>query len=281
MTILEADRRRRFERLLRGERKPGDFDQLFLAVRQCSFGRQTVREVGDFIAHRDERDKGPVTERAKAILTSLDLWLRASVLGAPPTVESVRRAGEANLVIATDEQLRNRLSLSRSAARTRFGKALRALENDRLPKAGDRLVFDCLGASLFWNPAFNSDDLMRELAEVLLRHRLLYSGEEEGLAQAAPFIVLNVVAAMHGSVLRLGGSAQAKLIAGCRNSSRNVEIRATLQIHDLGKPILAPVCMFWTTLRATEHCAQVLLDDLEAWSGPLEVDEQCRLSPVR
>jgi len=57
--MFEREMRARVERLLHGPFRNDDLLEVLLFVRERSDGRQTVREVGDFIAHR-ERNRGPL-----------------------------------------------------------------------------------------------------------------------------------------------------------------------------------------------------------------------------
>src|SRR5262249_50208344 len=64
--------RPRIERLLYGDEfVSDDLSRLFLYLRETSYGRQTVREVGDFVAHFGMRDKGPTTQLATNFFTVL------------------------------------------------------------------------------------------------------------------------------------------------------------------------------------------------------------------
>lgn len=53
-----------------------------------------------------------------------------------------------------------------------------------------------------------------------------------------------------------------------------------LSVDDLAKPVVAPICMFWTGLDGPENCVQALLDEPDAWAGPLEIDGDGRLAPM-
>jgi hypothetical protein len=65
--------RKRIERLLGGERKTEDLRCLFSDQRFRTEGR-SVREIGDFIAHRDRRDKGAVFEVVADLYGSAHFW---------------------------------------------------------------------------------------------------------------------------------------------------------------------------------------------------------------
>src|SRR5262249_42559823 len=67
--------RARAERLLRGDFRVDDLTKLFLFARDRCDGRQSVQEIGDFVAHHDERSKGIVTRTVRDLLTILRIQL--------------------------------------------------------------------------------------------------------------------------------------------------------------------------------------------------------------
>lgn len=69
--MLDTDIRVRVKRILRGERRQYVFDRIFLYLRTRHCGRQSLQEIGAFIAHRDQREKGPVTNKRAADILSL------------------------------------------------------------------------------------------------------------------------------------------------------------------------------------------------------------------
>jgi hypothetical protein len=63
----------RVERLLRGNFRAEDLNRLFLYARDRCQGRESVQEIGDFVAHHDERSKGVVTRRTRDFFFALAL----------------------------------------------------------------------------------------------------------------------------------------------------------------------------------------------------------------
>jgi hypothetical protein len=55
----------RVDRLLRGEFRPDDLTGLFLYARDHSDGRETIVDIGDFVAHHDKRDRGIITRSTR------------------------------------------------------------------------------------------------------------------------------------------------------------------------------------------------------------------------
>jgi len=67
--------RRRVERLLQGERRPDDLTRIFMHMRDRSDGRESVQEIGDFVAHQNDRIKGLVTRSSRRRFKELQFQL--------------------------------------------------------------------------------------------------------------------------------------------------------------------------------------------------------------
>jgi hypothetical protein len=57
--------RARVQRLLSGTFRPDDLTGLFLYARDHCDGRESVAEIGHFVAHHNERDRGIVTRSTR------------------------------------------------------------------------------------------------------------------------------------------------------------------------------------------------------------------------
>src|SRR5258705_11504652 len=63
--------RARVQRLLTGTFRPDDLTGLFLYARDHCDGREPVAEIGHFVAHHNERDKGIVTRATRDWFTTM------------------------------------------------------------------------------------------------------------------------------------------------------------------------------------------------------------------
>lgn len=66
--MLEADPQHRVQRLLSGDCRIEDLDRIFLGLRSRRDSRDSMREIRD--SHRDEREKGPATQRVRDLAAS-------------------------------------------------------------------------------------------------------------------------------------------------------------------------------------------------------------------
>lgn len=278
--MIDQDLARRLARLMRGDRRSDDLDRLFLALRERASARPSVREIGDFVAHRDRREKGPVTQRARDIFTSFQSWLRISVMRQPFTLDDVRKVAEANLRNATEEQLHARLGLKRAVAKSVLRQALNKVAKGSEPTARERRTVDYLGGAFIWNPAFTDGEVVEDLLQVLGEGGLVRKADQAAFRALSDFIALYVVTLMHGSAVLLDNGDRAELVAGFANDQGRLEIKAVLTMNDMRKPVFAPACLFWTTLLASEHCVPALLDEPILWQLPLEVGSEGKLTPL-
>lgn len=266
------DLRLRLRRLLAGERRADDLDRLYLGLRDRSKDLEAVREVGDFIAHRDTREKGVLTSVFRDVFTSLDVWSRP-MRGVPVGRDEVTSAAQANLRLASDEQLMSGCGGTRSQVTTRLGRALAKIGKKPL-KDSEYKTLAYLGTAFIWKPAFTAGRLYEEFVEAVKRAGLL--GEDASLESLQTFLALHALTVMHGSTLRLRDDLSGRLWAGYANKDRCLEIKVEIAFEDAPKPIMAPVCLFYTELKPEGNCAAELISSEDPtspwhWASPLEV----------
>lgn len=278
-TIASVDHVRRVARLLRGDRHVTDLDRLFSDLRSAVPGRPTVTELGDFAAHRQERDKGVVIKRAADMQVSGRIWVR-QLLGIAPSLDEARAAGYANLNVATDEQIRNRLGVSRQAARSRFVQGMNKLAKKKKVNQKERDAINYLGTSFLWLYAFDDRQLIQELSDVLVEAGALATEDREAFASLAPFVTLYALALMNGARLRFTDYTTAPLRLCVRAGSNTLWIKAEIPIEDIGKPIGCRLPVFQTSLNAAACCAPELLENPALMDGPVEIGAEGRLVAI-
>jgi len=274
-----AECRQRVERYIRGDRRVEDLDRIFLGLRDRCYGLTSIREIGDFVAHRDRRDKGPITETVRNIHLSLDSWLHQGE-GRLPDLNKAKRICAANLRTVTDAQLDARLGLRRDVVKSVLAQAIKKMETDRFEKVTRReqVVFNYLAGAFIWNPAFTDDQVGEDLATVLTKAGALLPQERAGFDANHAFLALYVTALMHDSAVVMDDGSRFELFAGFDNDQKRIEVKARIELAGWGKRVTAPVCIFWTKLIGTDHCS----DDLAAmpgkWDGAIEIDASGRLA---
>ena len=271
--------RQRVERYIRGDRRVEDLDRIFLGLRNRCYGLTSIREIGDFVAHRDRRDKGPVTETVRNIHLSLDSWLHQGE-GRFPDLAKAKQISAANLRTATDAQLDGRLGLRREVVKSALSQAIKKMEADHFERVTRReqAVFNYLAGAFIWNPAFTDDQVGEDLATVLTKAGALLPQERAAFDANHAFLALYVTALMHDSAVVMEDGSRFDLVAGFANDENRIEVKARIELAGWGKQVTAPVCIFWTTLLAADHCSDELVNARENWSGAIEIDASGRLA---
>jgi hypothetical protein len=274
--MAAEEHRLRVGRLMRGDRNVTDLDRLFADLRFADPGRPTVTEIGDFAAHREERNKGIAMRRASDIQISARIWVRQH-FGIVPSIEDARAAGFANLKIATDEQIRRQLGTNRQVARSQFIQGLKQLERGQMPSAKQKAAVDYLGGSFVWQFAFDDATLAGEFADVLIESGALAASDRDAFIGIAPFFALHAITLMHGARLELPDRQFAPLRAVVRAETGTLRVVADVPVENFGKPIGCIVTIFETGLAAADHCDVELPGDPLTAVFPLEIGRDGRL----
>jgi hypothetical protein len=258
------------ERLLRGERHVDDLNRLFLDLRQQSSGQGIVREIGDFAAHRDQRNKGVAMKRAADIQISAKAWYR-QLNDEVPTLEEARKTAEANLRIATPERIFNATGMTTQQARSHYHKAEKKLAKGKRPNARQEKAFNWLAGTFIWETAFNDSDLFEEFSNALLETGSLKESENVNFLKIKDFLSLYSLTVMHLSSLLLPDKSLAPLRLMIRKETGTLRIKASIPIIDEGKPVSCGISIFETNLDATKFSTiRPMVGDYES-EIPIEI----------
>jgi hypothetical protein len=170
--MSDEELRIRARRLLAGKLQLEDLDRLFLDQRQRCFGRKHFQEIGDFVAHRSERNQGPVTAVIQDIMTSFRVW-SMPMRGETHKLADIKEAGEANLRLLTDEKIQTGCGMGRQTAQAKFRKGVAKLERGASLSNSEVAAMQYLGNRFVWRPAFSDNDLLADFTEVLTRNGLM------------------------------------------------------------------------------------------------------------
>lgn len=284
MSVIDDDLRARAARLRSGERRVEDLDRLFLGLRERHHGRASFREIGHFVAHRTERNQGLVTQIARDVFTSISVW-SLGLRNQKPFRADLARAARANFRLASDLQIEQGCGLRRAAAKRSLESGLKKFERGETITDAETEVLVYLGNRFIWKPAFTDDELFNDFCYVLLRNGIIDQGGAKTLETSKVFITLYAIACMHGTSIRLDGTIGGNLLAGFANRDRHLEIKVQIRFDDAEKPILAPICMFLTSLSPKDHCEAGLLDlssewQAHVWTRPIEMNADGRLALI-
>ncbi|WP_199544147.1 hypothetical protein [Paraburkholderia kururiensis] len=273
--MLRAEQQARARRWIEGRGSFEDLDRLYLDLRQASQGHDSFRELGDFLAHRDDRTKGPVTQRVRDVFTSFRVW-SSGLRGETPNLDDFRACGLANLRLLNEDDIKARCGTHREAASRKLDKLFRKLENGHPGSDSDRRLWSALVNRFVWKPAFTDEEVHRDFLAVLRKNDVLTLEAELLPVQAANLLSLHALVRLHGARVRLEDGRVCSLYAGYSNPEQHLEIKVDLSSGDWPKPVQAPVCMFLTRLRCDDHCGESLLVQgrkplWNDWMDPIEL----------
>jgi len=239
--------------MIRGERHVKDLDRLFADLRFTASDGSTVREVGDFSAHRSERDKGIIMKRAEEMQISARAWFQ-QMNGHGPTLEEAKRTAKANLRIVPDHRIMETLGMSRQQAVSHCKQAAKKLADGRKPNDRQKAAFNFLAGTFIWETAFNGDDLMEDFTNTLIKVGALGEPDRGRFFECKTFVALHALTVMHMSRLRLPDGGSAPLRLQIMEKTGTLRIKANIPIADVGKPVTCSVSVFETNLKADMYC---------------------------
>lgn len=225
--MLDDDLSYRTHRLMAGDRRVVDLDRLFLGLRSRADAQACFREIGDFVAHRDTREKGLITQVGRDVFTSVDVW-SLKLRGREPSWADIARAAYANLRLASDEQLQVGCGCRRPSAKQRLQRALTKVARQERPTDKEVRALEYLGNRFIWKPAFTASQLGAEFQEVLLRTGIIRPIDIALSDETRTFLALYALALMHGSTIALENGHRASLFAGYSNRHRHLEVKVEI-----------------------------------------------------
>ncbi len=286
--------RSRVERLMNGAFRVDDLTRLFLYARDRCDGRQSVQEIGDFVAHHDERTKGIVTQ------TTRDFFSICRFIA--PRFDPKRRedVNLERLPSCTPEFLRVTLKrMDNSQLRTNAGMT-KVRAGRELPKIIEGLfrnsdgsyalrrcdqrqlkLFECLCSVIVVQPAFDGAKLFSEFRDTLKSHALLTKNELVLFEALRPVISLFAVSVMHQCVVTIEGAASVTLKATGGTRDHRIGVTAAVPTYHIGEQneISFAFEIFTTDLDTQTYCHEGLRATNE-WNFSIEVTEDAQLAAI-
>ena len=203
----DQNMRARVERLLRGDVREDDITRLFLFSRDRCDGRESVQEIGDFVAHHSERTKGIVTRTVKDWVTIVQFrsWLPSEIIDPqrlPRNFPVFLQAQSRRLEPAI---IKKSTGLTRYEAISCLPSIISKLDQNadgtyRLPaflKKKELAVIHCFMSHLVANPAFTGERLFSDVSRTLQSNGLLNKSEMQTFSKRAQIFVLFAAVQMH------------------------------------------------------------------------------------
>ncbi len=283
----DAGLKARVDRLLSGDIRSEDLTRLFLYVRDHCDGRESVQEIGDFVAHHSERTKGIVTRETRdwflttrlkfmALKTPLDgsklpsnfveyLWASLRRIG-----PGIKRSG-----ISSSKARRMLSDLVKKFDANPDG----TLAISQKHTAEEINLINYLASQLVARPAFTADRLFNDFSEALKSNGLLAKNKMNDFKKLKPVVLLFAASVMHNCVIRIDEGFTCTLVAAPTGEGETININAPVPtIED--PSVFISSAMFSTGLPMKESCEDSLQATPQPWSFDLEITSAQKLAKL-
>lgn len=282
LSLHDEHLRARLARLMSGDLRPDDVAKLYIGKRSSSYGRASFRELADFAAHPDLRNRGPVTDRIRDMRTTFKPMLDRAINGESPPIREILDRAESNFRMATDEQIaRFSRGLKRKVAEPLLTSAVAKMRRgaiDAMTSAEHQIVVN-FGDSVIWNPALRGQDVFDDFKFVMMKNGLVSQADGARMDSAREVVILHAITVMHGAAFDIGDGLVGELQAGFENRDGCLEVTAAVKLQGYPKQVSMKVGLFWTDLRGRDHVGPKLAGRAGPWCFPIEIRDG-KLEPI-
>jgi len=293
--MADPKSRARVERLLRGDFRPDDLTGLFLYARDHCDGREPVAEIGDFVAHHNERDRGIVTRSTREWFAVARYHVsRFGPYGKPFDSEKMPPATRDYFKIAVNrvdaKLVREKTGMRRTDALKLMndvtGRLTQSAEGTwALPRnltQREVSLIECVSSVIVVKPAFEAERLCDDFIATLKSNGLITKEELSEHGEALRTLVqLYAVATMHNCVVQIGDGTTTQLKANSEPDAKQIVVNAAVPDAVPNQPrIFISSSMFTANVDPNVHCHPDLLANRD-WRLEIEVAPDKRLSPLR
>ncbi|MFG1426410.1 hypothetical protein [Roseixanthobacter glucoisosaccharinicivorans] len=274
--------RARLARLMSGDLRPEDVAKLYIGKRSSSYGRASFREIADFAAHPDLRNRGPVTDRIRDMRTTFKPMLDRAISGDSPPIQEILDRAESNFRMATDEQIaRFSRGLKRKVAEPLLKSAVAKMRRGaiRAMTSAEQKIVVNFGDSVIWNPALRGQDVFDDFKFVMMKNGLVGQADGARMDSARAVVILHAITVMHGAAFDIGDGLVGELQAGFENRDGCLEVTAALKLRGYPKQVSIKVGLFWTDLQGQDHVGPKLAGRAGPWNFPIEIRDG-KLEPI-
>jgi hypothetical protein len=282
--------RARVERLLRGDFRVDDITRLFLYARDRCDGRESIQEVGDFVAHHNERTKGLLTKTTKDWFSIAKFW--GATVQAPISLDNLPNTLPDFL--AANLRRKPRIihpgtNITRREAESRLPhiisnfvhKADGSLAISLAHTWDDINLITLLVKNIVVKGAFNDDRLCDDLSSTLRTLGLLKREELAAFKKLKPLITLFAVSVMHNCEIVISDGSRIRLKAAAP-ADGHIVVSAPIPIPTsrlVGADHFMLSAAMFTTKLDTGFCEPELVQNPE-WNFSVEVTLNIRLGKL-
>jgi hypothetical protein len=290
--VVDAKSKARVGRLLYGDFRPDDLTGLFLYARDHCDGRETITDIGAFVAHHNERNKGIVTRSTREWFAVARY--HASSLGPRGKSLDWRKMPPATrdyFQIATNriaaKLIRDKTGLKQATANKIMSELAERLTQNTdgtwtLPtnlSANERSLLQCVSSVMVVKPAFEADRLYKEFAATLKSNGLITRTELSTHGKTLRMLVqLFSVAAMHNCVVQVGDGTTTQLKAKPEADVKQIWVNAAVPGAVPNLPRVNISCSMFTADVDPAVCCHPDLLTKQDWDFEIELSPDRRLS---
>lgn len=281
---FRAAHRARIQRMLSGDVRVEDLNQTFVGLRFTSSSGPAVHEIGHFIAHRDERNTGVVTEAAAGIFKYARFWVSPErQQGHPWRYPHFPEMALLNVELLSPQLIKSLTGRSRRETKRMLMLALaKFIQNPdqswgltRSLTNQDEKVLQAVVGTLAMRPSFDSQSLVADLARALVANGIFLESELGRLSSLEAPLSLFAMSMMHGGTLRFEDGSEARLSLQIDDGA--LQIGATALLTGQTRINFA---MFMSDVDAEASCDAILYADMTANMPTASLDYLLELTPA-
>ncbi len=219
------------DKIQAGSFDENDIDNLFMRLRAYSAGFRVFREIADFVAHNDARDRGLLNESLEAFHLSFKYFMEYRMPGmrsldvSKPIPIYIKKLMKYQVDKCKPEVLREKFNVTPERLKSRIDNFFKddkktkttQLQNFKLGRDG-LATLDHLLSFIGCVPAFTGHDLAKDLLAVLRHNKLMF--DEATLIEQHPKIILCVMLLMHQTKFIL----ESGITGDCRMGVENTRV---------------------------------------------------------
>lgn len=287
--------RARVVRLLSDHFRPDDVANLFLYARDRCDGRASVVDIGDFVAHHSERDKGIISDHVRDWAVSAKFHLETFTPNGPRRPHNPNRLPKyfarylrSSVTIIGPHQIRRNTGLSQVEAQSIIKKFIDKLINSddgtwAIPSnisPREANVIDFVTSMMVVKPAFTAERLCDDFRATLKSNGLINKEELREFKEKIDLIVqLFAISIMHRSEIILEDKSRITLEAGRGESGLAVSANVPLDLN-VERDFFVKTEIFSTSIDPAGNCDAYLLES-DKWDVDIELGTNRVLTPLR
>lgn len=280
----------RLKRLLSGDFRHEDLTFLLLGLRERCYGFHSIRELGDFIAHRDIRNKGPIADHVRMFFRIIRMNHEIKKIDGVLDRQNLHRyiadIVKHNLKRPESHQILKRLQIKRTVAQNIISKFVASLREDSGQTQAteafseqDWLLINDLTLQFSTEQGFYEDQLWSDFCTVLAKNGLVHETNIVHKNEIKNLFSLFVLTLLHGIKIEIDLDWYAFLYLA--DDSEELIIRTLAEIPHYRPRRQFSFNLFSTSLRKSEWCFACEFSSRdEIWSKAFEIDRNMKLRVV-